>query len=134
MGHLTDDMTRLVGEIKDGHPERVTFLKGMGQEVAAMREGFRRANEERVREVKALRQEVDADLAGARRAWFGPSPAERRAREQAERERRAQEQEEVERRAQEEAARLRAAAAKEAKGTEPKPKGPATKKGPTKKK
>jgi len=160
MGHLTDDMTRLVGEIKAGHAERVTFLKDMGQEVASMREGFRRANEGRARVVMALRQGVATDLEGAHRAWFGPSPAdhrakaeaERRAREQAERERRAQEkaalraqeqeeaerrareQAERERRAQEEAARLRAAAAKEAKGTEPKPKGPATKKGPAKKK
>jgi hypothetical protein len=43
----------------------------MGQEVAAMREGFRRANDERIREVTALRQGVAADLEGARRAWFG---------------------------------------------------------------
>ena len=150
MGHLTDDITRLVGEIKAGHAARVSFVKDMCQEVVTMREGFRRANEERAREVKALRQEVAADLAGARRAWFGPSPAERRAqkeaerraREQAERERRAREQaerraqeeaerrarEQAERRAQEEAERLRAAAAKEAKGTELKPKGPAKKK------
>ena len=71
MGHLTVDMTRLVGEIKAGHAERVSFVKDMRQEVASMREGFRRANQERVREVKALRQEVAADLEGARRVWAG---------------------------------------------------------------
>jgi hypothetical protein len=71
MGHLTDDMTRLVGEIKAGHAERVSFLKDMGQEVAAMREGFRRVNEKRTREVMALRQGVATDLEGARYAWFG---------------------------------------------------------------
>jgi hypothetical protein len=119
-------MTRLVGEIKAGHAERVSFLKDMGQEVAAMREGFRRVNEKRTREVMALRQGVATDLEGAHRAWFGPSPADHRAK--AEADRRAREQAERERRAQEEAARLRAAAAKEAKGTKPKPKGPAKKK------
>ena len=71
MGHLTDDITRLVGEIKAGHAARASFVKDMCQEVVTMREGFRRANEERAREVKALRQEVTADLAGARRAWAG---------------------------------------------------------------
>ena len=71
MGHLTDDMTRLVGEIKAGHPERVSFVKDVRQEVATMRAGFRRDNEKRVREVMALRQEVAADLKGAHRAWFG---------------------------------------------------------------
>ncbi|MBU2028039.1 MAG: hypothetical protein ABIK91_01865 [Pseudomonadota bacterium] len=71
MGHLTDDMTRLVGEIKAGHSERVTFVKDVQKKVAAMREGFRRANDERIQEVMALRQEVAADLAGAHRAWFG---------------------------------------------------------------
>jgi len=121
MGHLTDDMTRLVGEIKAGHAARASFLKDMGQEVASMREGFRRTNEGRTRDVTALRQGVATDLEGAHRAWFGPSPAdhrakaeaERRAREQAERERRAkekaalraQEQEEAERRARAEAGR-----------------------------
>ena len=123
MGKLTDDMTRLVGEIKAGHAARVSFGKDMRQEVATMREGFRRAIEERVREVKALRQEVAADLAGARRAWFGPSPAERQAKKEAER--RAREQAERERRAQEEAERQRAAEVEEAKGS-------ATKKGQAK--
>ena len=71
MGNLTDDMTRLVGEIKAGHAARASFGKDMRQEVVTMREGFRRAIEERVREVKALRQAVAADLTGAHRAWFG---------------------------------------------------------------
>jgi len=136
MGPITEATTRLVGEIKAGHAARLSFVKDLKREVAAMREGFRRANDARVREVAALlagfrrehkerartvmalRQEVAADLAGAHRAWFGPSPAERRAREQAERERRAQE----------EAERRHAPAAKEVKGTEPGPKSPAKKK------
>ena len=80
MGHLTDDMTRLVGEIKAGHAARASFLKDMGQEVASMREGFRRTNEGRTREVTALRQGVATDLEGAHRAWFGPSPARRQGR------------------------------------------------------
>ncbi|MBU4233962.1 MAG: hypothetical protein ABIG94_07620 [Pseudomonadota bacterium] len=89
MGRITDDMTRLVGEIKAGHVERVSFVKDMKREVATMRQGFRRANDERVREVAALlagfrrehkerartvmalRQAVAADLEGARRAWAG---------------------------------------------------------------
>ncbi len=135
MGPITEATTRLVGEIKAGRAARLSFVKDLKREVAAMREGFRRQNKERARTVMALRQEVAADLAGAHRAWFGPTPAERRAREQAERERLAQEEEQ--RLAQEEAERQRAAAAeeaetppaaKEAKGTEPQPKGPAKKK------
>ena len=105
-----------------------------------MREGFRRANDERAREVKALRQEVAADLAGARRAWFGPSPAERRAmaaadrRAKAEAERQLHEAAERDRMvalamAKEEAIRHQdAQKTEEAKGTEPEPKGPAKKK------
>ncbi|MBU4143179.1 hypothetical protein KJ590_04265 [Patescibacteria group bacterium] len=74
MGRLTDDITRLVGEIHAGHKARASFVKDISKEVAAMRKGFCRANEERANEVKALRQEVAADLAGAHQAWFGPSP------------------------------------------------------------
>jgi hypothetical protein len=145
----------LVGEIKTGHAARLSFVKGMRQEVATMREGFRRANDERVRdvtallagfrrehkertrEVMALRQEVAADLAGARRAWFGPSPAERRAMAAAERraeaERLAKEAAERDRlaaeaMAKEEAARQQAAHETEEKESTPEPKGPAKKK------
>ncbi len=71
MGRITDDMTRLAGEIRAGHAARVSFVKDLKREVAAMREGFRRQNKERARTVMALRHEVAADLAGARRAWAG---------------------------------------------------------------
>jgi hypothetical protein len=59
--------------------------------------------------VGGMRQEFAADLMGAHRAWFGPSPAERRARADAARRAREegerQAREAAERRAQEEAAR-----------------------------
>jgi hypothetical protein len=114
----------LVGEIKAGRAARLSFVKDLKGEVAAMREGFRRQNKERARTVMALRQEVAADLAGARRAWFGPSPAERRAKKEAKRDRLA-----ALAVAREEAVRHHAAQkAKEVKGTEPGPKGPAKKK------
>jgi len=71
MGRLTNDMTRLSGEIRAGHTARVSFVKDLKREVAAMRKGFRHANKERARTVMALRQEVAADLEGARRAWAG---------------------------------------------------------------
>jgi uncharacterized protein YukE len=71
MGRLTDDMTRLAGEIRDGHTARQSFVKDLKRVVAEMREGFRRQNKERARTVMALRQEVTADLEGARRAWAG---------------------------------------------------------------
>ncbi|MFH1596222.1 MAG: hypothetical protein ABIG94_07630 [Pseudomonadota bacterium] len=156
MGPITEATTRLVGEIKAGHAARLSFVKDLKGEVAAMREGFRRANDARVREVAALlagfrrehkerartvmalRQEVAADLAGARRAWFGPTPAERRAmaaaKRRAEAERLTQEAAERDRlaglaMAKEEAIRHQAAQkAEEAKGTEPGPKGHAKKK------
>ena len=165
MGPITEATTRLVGEIKAGHAARLSFVKDLKREVSAMREGFlhqnavrlsfikslkgevatmregfRRQNKERARTVMALRHEVAADLAGAHRAWFGPSPAERRAmaaakrRAEAEAERLTQEAAERDRlaalaMAKEEAVRHHAApAAKEAKGKEPGPKGPAKKK------
>ncbi len=71
MGPITEATTRLVGEIKAGRAARLSFVKGLKREVAAMREGFRRQNKERARTVMALRQEVAADLEGARRAWAG---------------------------------------------------------------
>ncbi|MBU4233964.1 MAG: hypothetical protein KJ822_03810 [Proteobacteria bacterium] len=158
MGPITEATTRLVGEIKAGHAERLSFVKDLKREVAAMRQGFRRANDERVREVAALlagfrrehkerartvmalRHEVAADLAGAHRAWFGPSPAERRAmaaakrRAEAEAERLTQEAAERDRlaalaMAKEEAIRHQAAQkAEEAKVTKPEPTGHAKKK------
>jgi len=140
MGPITEATTRLVGEIKAGRAARLSFVKDLKREVAAMRQGFRRQNKERARTVMAMRQEVAADLAGAHRAWFGPSPAERRAmaaakrRAEAEAERLTQEAAERDRlaalaMAKEEAIRHQAAQkTKEAAGTEPGPKGHAKKK------
>jgi len=71
MGRITDDMTRLAGEIRAGHAARASFIKGLKREVATMRQGFRHQNKERAQTVMALRQEVAADLEGARRAWAG---------------------------------------------------------------
>ena len=74
MGPITQAMTRLAGEIRAGHAERASFIKGLKQEVATMRQGFRRANKERARTVMALRHAVAMDLEGARRAWSGHKP------------------------------------------------------------
>ncbi len=131
MGPITEATTRLVGEIKAGRAARLSFVKDLKREVAAMREGFRRQNKERARTVMALRHEVAADLAGARRAWFGPTPAERRAKAEAAHVKVAAERDRLAAlaMAKEEAIRHQAAQkAKEAKGKEPGPKGHAKKK------
>ena len=63
MGRLTDDMTRLVGEIQTAHGERgrlVQELKRFAREL--QREGAQR------------RSMTAADLAGARAAWLGSRP------------------------------------------------------------
>ncbi len=94
--------------------ERQIFVRDLGQEVETLLHGFRRAHKGMARKTKAERlaavkqikvcvrgmcQEFAHDLAGARRAWSGPSPAERRAAAEAERRSRA----ETERRARAEA-------------------------------
>jgi hypothetical protein len=156
--NIADDLTRLRGEIKVGHADRHAFVKGIAenevkaraerqeffkgirQEVAAMRQGFRRQNKERAIEVMAQLRETREDMARAHQAWFGPSPAERRAMAAAER----RAKHEAEQRIKEAAERDRMAAlamakeeairhqdaqkTEEAKGTEPGPKGPAKKK------
>ena len=156
MGPITEATTRLVGEIKAGRAARLSFVKDLKREVSAMREGFlhqnavrlsfikslkgevatmregfRRQNKERTRTVMALRHEVAADLAGAHRAWFGPTPAERRAKAEAAHVKVAAERDRLAAlaMAKEEAVRHHAApAAKKAKGKEPGPKGHAKKK------
>lgn len=127
MGPLTEAMTRLCGEIVAGRGARLTFVKDLTQDVAAMKAHFRQEHDDMARHGKAerrrfvkglerevakmqanfrkahatmarktgaerraavahlkmtvggMRREFAADLLGARRAWFGPSPAERRA-------------------------------------------------------
>ncbi len=159
MGPFTESMTRLCGEIVALRGARLTFVRDLGQDVAAMKAEFRRAHSEMGRCTKAerqgfvktlghevaslmagfhlahkamarqtkaerraavnhlkktvggLRREFALDLAGAHRAFFGPSPEERRAQAEADRRARA----EAERHAKEEAERQRLAALAQAK-------------------
>ena len=60
MGRLTDDMTRLVGEIHAARDDRGWLLRDL-----------RHATVEMKRAVAHLRSTFAADLAGARAAWFG---------------------------------------------------------------
>ena len=93
MARLTEDMTRLSGEIRALHGSREALIKGLVRGandlrhiVSGMRAGFRNAHNEMARRTKAdrlafvsglkrtvagLRREFAGDLAGARRAWFG---------------------------------------------------------------
>lgn len=103
--------------------ERQDFVKALDREVASLLAGFRRTHQDLSRKTKAARlaavheiklcvggmcREFALDLAGARRAWSGPSPAERRAK--AEKERRAKAEDEQ--RAREAAERDQRVAAK----------------------
>jgi len=99
MGVLTDDMTRLNGEINAARKVRGTLMENLAQmkrnltrQMKTFRAGFRKAHremadstaEERAafvldltETVAGLCTEVAADLAGAHRAFFGRSPAQR---------------------------------------------------------
>jgi hypothetical protein len=125
-------MTRLCGEIVALRGARLTFVRDLGQDVAAMKADFRRAHAEMGRRTKAerqgfvnalghevaslmggfhrahkamarqtrterraavnhlkktvggMRREFALDLAGAHRVWCGPTPAEHRAKAEAE--------------------------------------------------
>ena len=44
MGPLTESMTRLCGEIVALRGARLTFVRELGQDVSAMKAGFRRAH------------------------------------------------------------------------------------------
>jgi colicin import membrane protein len=100
--------------------ERQDFVEALGHGVANLRAGFRRAHRDMARKTRAerraatnrlkktvgaRRREFALDLAGAHRIWFGPSPAELKAkaerRAKAEAERRAREEAERQRRATE---------------------------------
>ena len=109
MGVLTDDISRLVGEIKVGRGNRAELVKDLRrrakdleEEVSTMRSRFRQNHHNMAREtlserlrfvsgldktVTSLLRSFNADLAGAHRAWVGLSPIERKAL-QAEKERR----------------------------------------------
>lgn len=94
MGLLTDDMTRLCGEINALRRARGIFMKDLEKEtrgrkiaVSEMRANFAFARGGMVRKTKAFlsnfvsslkcgvgqrRRQVRADLAGAHRAWLAP--------------------------------------------------------------
>lgn len=56
MGPLTESMTRLRDEIVFLRGVRLTFVRNLGQDVAAMKAGFRQARNEMARRTKAERQ------------------------------------------------------------------------------
>lgn len=97
MGRLTDDMTRLAGEVRTGHADRARMMSELKQAtvemrraVAMMHAGFRSARAEMARmqrrmlhgfvsglrsTVGRMRKECADDLASARRAWVGAAAA-----------------------------------------------------------
>jgi len=90
MGPFTESMTRLCGEIVALRGARLTFVRDLGQDVAAMKADFRRAHAEmgcrtkaeRQGFVKNLSQEVASLMAGwhrAHKAMARQTKAERRA-------------------------------------------------------
>lgn len=103
MGMLTDDMTRLCGEISALRGAREELMmdlahgaKDLKDAVSGMQAGFRNARAQMARKTKAervafvsslkktvsgMRKGSTADIAGARRVLFGPIPAERMAKE-----------------------------------------------------
>ncbi|MHB9072966.1 MAG: hypothetical protein ACYC6G_05525 [Desulfobaccales bacterium] len=86
MGRLTEEMTRLCGEIVALRGARKGFVKDLTHNVATMKANFRRAHNEMAKKTKAerraamahlkktvgdMRHAFAADLDGARRAWAG---------------------------------------------------------------
>ncbi len=86
MGHLTEEMTRLCGEIVSQRGARQGFVKDLTSHVATMKANFHRAHLEMARKTKAerraamrhlkqtvgaIRHAFAADLQGARKAWAG---------------------------------------------------------------
>jgi len=86
MGCMTDDMSRLRGEISSLRRARETFLKDLEKDAAEMQANFAFSRTARARRMKAdlmafttrLRKEtgeqgraVRTDMAGARHAWCG---------------------------------------------------------------
>ena len=90
MGVLTDDMTRLSGEIAQLHGSLEAFVGDLKTGVAAMKADFRKAHRQMakktgaeratfvsdlVEKVAGLRTEFAADIAGAHQAWCGGTRA-----------------------------------------------------------
>ncbi len=86
MGHFTDEMTRLVGEIVALRGARKGFVKDLTHNTAALMDSFHRAHRDMARKTKAerragvahlkktvgaMRHAFAADLEGARKAWAG---------------------------------------------------------------
>ncbi|PIU52521.1 MAG: hypothetical protein COS90_11035 [Deltaproteobacteria bacterium CG07_land_8_20_14_0_80_60_11] len=86
MGRLTDDMTRLCGEIVAFRGFRKSFVKDLTHSTAALMANFHRAHQDMARKTKAerradvahlrktvgaMRHVFAADIEGARRAWSG---------------------------------------------------------------
>jgi len=86
MGRLTNDMTRLCGEIVAFRRFRKSFVKDLTHSTAALMAKFHRAHKDMARKTKAerradvahlrktvgaMRHAFAADLDGARRAWAG---------------------------------------------------------------
>ncbi len=86
MGRLTEEMTRLCGEIVALRGARKGFVKDLTQTTATMIGNFHRSRKEMARKTKAERRAAVAhlkktvgamrnafagDLVGARRAWAG---------------------------------------------------------------
>jgi hypothetical protein len=86
MGRLTEEMTRLCGEIVALRGARKGFVKDLTNNVAAMKANFRRAHNDMAKKTRTerraamahlkktvgdMRHAFAADLEGARRAWAG---------------------------------------------------------------
>ena len=86
MGRLTNDMTRLCGEIVAFRGFRKSFVKDLTHSTAALMAKFHRAHKDMARKTKAerradvthlrktvgaMRHAFAADIEGARRAWSG---------------------------------------------------------------
>ncbi len=90
MGRLTDDLTRLVGEIHTGRADRARTIRDLKHATAEMQTGFRSARADMARSqqrmlrdfvsglratVAGVRKEFAAENASAHRAWFGTMTA-----------------------------------------------------------
>jgi len=86
MGVLTDDMTRLKGEIAQLHESLEAFVGTLKPAWLAMKGDFRKAHRQMAKKTAAeraefvsdlvvkvagLRNEFAEDIAGAHQAWFG---------------------------------------------------------------
>ena len=86
MGSLTDEMTRLAGEVRAVRDEREVFVRDLKRNVSQMQANFHDAHAQMAsktradrkgfvsgltRTVAGHRRELRADIRGAREAWAG---------------------------------------------------------------